>query len=46
MKIYIKPKLEYVQLTAEEKIASTGSCITIYFGDSGACPTYWDSLVV
>ena len=33
MKIYIKPTLEYVKLTAEEKFANPSACV-----DYGQCP--------
>lgn len=47
MKKYIKPKLEYVHLAAEENFAVAGSgCQKIYLGDSGLCPEYITTLNV
>ena len=34
MKIYVKPALEYVKLTAEEKFANASPCV-----DYGQCPS-------
>jgi hypothetical protein len=44
MKVYIKPKIDYVKLTAQEKYAS-GSCVRVYL-EPGECPAYWDTLNV